>query len=176
MVKRDHFSKLASENVKERVQAANALMQELIEEDSPEEWDYTYNRLIKGLTSTRQTAKLGFGMLLTEVVSEVKKRDDLTLEKYLDKLNEVTSVKGGMKGKEERALLFGRLFGLNVVIKVGWLEEASEAEWFRFIDVLVDLLSTKPWIREAAAASLIGAIKTANSKVANAIYLKVLQN
>lgn len=34
MVKRDHFSKLASDNAKERVQAANALMQELIEEDS----------------------------------------------------------------------------------------------------------------------------------------------
>ncbi|KAI5961073.1 POL5 [Candida margitis] len=177
MVKRDHFSKLASENAKDRVQAANALMQELIKEDSPEEWDYTYNRLIKGLTSTRQTAKLGFGMLLTEVVSELKGRGEMTVNKYLDKLNEVTAVKSGMKGKEERALLFGRLFGLNVVIKVGWLEKASEAEWVPFIDALIDLMATKPWIREAAAASLVGVIKTANSnsKIANTVYLKVLQ-
>lgn len=175
MVKRDHFSKLASDNAKERVQAANALMQELIEEDSAQEWDYTYNRLIKGLTSTRQTAKLGFGMLLTEIVLEMRKRGDLNLEKYLDKLIEVTTIKGGMKGKEERALLFGRLFGLNVVIKVGWLKEASEAEWLHFIGVLTDLLDTKPWIREATASSLIDAIKSANEKIANTIHLQVLQ-
>lgn len=175
MVSRDHFSKLASESAKERVRAANSLMQELMKENSSQEWDYTYNRLIKGLTSTRQTAKLGFGMLLTEVVSEMRKRENLTVENYLEKLNEVTTVKGGMKGKEERALLFGRLFGLNVVIKVGWLEEASEAEWFHFIDVLTDLLSTKPWIREAAAASLIGAINSVNPKMASAVHLKVLQ-
>ncbi|KAI5965362.1 POL5 [Candida pseudojiufengensis] len=177
MVQRELFSKLASEDGKERVSSANKLIKQLLEENSQEEWDYTYNRLIKGLISTKQSAKLGFSMVLTEVLLQLFKQEKLDIIEYLNKLNEVTTIKSNMKGKEERAVLFGRLFGFNVLLNAINISKLKENEISIFIDKICELLNTKPWIREVATASLIQIIENFKSpSFQDSNVLKILQN
>lgn len=175
MVSRDHFSKLSSEIVDERIHAATSLIKELTNENNQQEWEYALTRLIKGLITTRQTAKLGFSMALTEVVNQLVSQKQLTIDQYLDRLTEVTQVKSNMKGKEERAVLFGRLFGLQVLLNSKIILQSKEEELLRFINVLVELSNTKSWIREVATASLIQVIRNLPERYATSLLLMILQ-
>ncbi|ODV70552.1 DNA polymerase V [Hyphopichia burtonii NRRL Y-1933] len=158
-VLRDHYYKLASELPKERIEAATALVSELTKADKKEEWDYALNRLIKGLTTTRQSARFGFSMALTEVVRELvyKKDSGLTLSSYLDQVLKASETKASMKGKEERAVLFGRLFGLQVLVNSQLLFDdsvSSDILLKDFVNALIDLSGSKSWLRETAIFTL----------------------
>lgn len=158
-VLRDHYYRLASELPKERIEAATALLSELQSEQSKEEWDYALNRLIKGLTSTRQSARIGFSMALIEVLSLLIKDPESpeTVVGYLKQLMTLTEVKSSMKGKEERAVLFGRLFGLQAILNSGLLydREVSPLDALQeFTSLLIQLSTLKSWIRESTIFTL----------------------
>lgn len=68
-VNRDHFYKLASDLPEERLQAAVGVIKDLSALEVPqeiEEWNYTINRLVKGLGSSRNSARLGFLCVLAK--------------------------------------------------------------------------------------------------------------
>lgn len=155
-VLKDHYYRLASELPKERIDAATALLRELAAANSTADWDYAFSRLTKGLTSTRQSAKFGFSMALTELVRELIPRDDypLTVNSFLDELTQASEPKASMKGKELRAVLFGRLFGLQALANSGVLQKAEKESVSRFVDALVELSSIKSWLRETAMFTL----------------------
>lgn len=158
-VLRDHYFRLASEVPSERIGAATDLLSELISENNPEDWDYAVERLIKGLTSTRQCARLGFSMALTEIVRELVPRDDhaLSVSLYMDKLFQMTEIKSSMKGKEERAVLFGKLFGLQVILNSNLIKDPSYSSLESmkvFVSTLISLSCQKVWMRETAIYSL----------------------
>ena len=70
-VNRDCFYRLASDLQDERVKAAVSLIEELSALELPacnEEWSYVLKRLISGLASGRNSARLGFSLCLSEVV------------------------------------------------------------------------------------------------------------
>ena len=147
-VLRDHYFKLGSDLPKERLSAATQLISELIKVNDSKEWEYALNRLIKGIITTRQSAKFGFSMALTEVVNELIERKELTVGKYLDLLVETTKITSSMKGKEQRAVLFGRLFGLQVLINSKIILQSSEDDVVKFVETLLELSNVKNWIRE----------------------------
>lgn len=157
-VLKDHYYKLSSELPKERIEAATALLSELGSVDKKEEWDYALNRLIKGLSTSRQTARFGFSMALTELVRElVLKEDyDLSLSSFLDKVVDATQVSSAMKGKELRSVLFGRLFGFQALVNSGLLLEStsSQEDIQKFVSLLVLLSGAKSWLRESAMFTL----------------------
>lgn len=158
-VLKDHYYRLASELPQERIEAATGLLSELSEENNNEDWDYALNRLIKGLTSTRQSARLGFSMALIEVLRELvtKSNHELTVTSFLKHVYTLSEVKSSMKGKEERSVLFGRLFGLQVLLNSQLLfdEKVSTLEALvEFVDVLVELSSLKSWLRETSIFTL----------------------
>ncbi|CAK9441422.1 uncharacterized protein LODBEIA_P52900 [Lodderomyces beijingensis] len=175
MVSRDCYSKLGSEVVEERIEAATSLIQDLKNEDNASEWDYALTRLMKGLITTRQSAKIGFSMALTEVVHQLINDGKLTVEQYLTKLEDVTRVRSQMKGKEERAVLFGRLFGLQVLLSTGCIFRALHY-LARFVTILVELAGTKSWIREVAFATLVQVITEVPAKFKDEILVSVLQS
>ncbi|RCK64872.1 DNA polymerase V [Candida viswanathii] len=159
-VLRDHYFKLGSDVPQERLTAATQLISELISANDSSEWEYALNRLIKGIITTRQSAKFGFSMALTEVVNELIKKDELTVGKYLDLLVETTKISSAMKGKEQRAVLFGRLFGLQVLINSKIvLKSKDEKDVLLFVEVLLELSNFKNWIRETGFFTLIQFIK-----------------
>lgn len=157
-VLRDHYYKLASELPQEQIEAAAALLSDLGAADETAEWDYALNRLIKGLTTSRQSARFGFSMALTELVRKLvlKETYELTLDSFLEKVVEASLVSSSMKGKELRSVLFGRLFGLQALLKSKLLfEDALLATLLiKFVALLVELSSTKSWLRETAMYTL----------------------
>ena len=65
-----------------------------------------------------------------------------------------------MKGKEQRAVLFGRLFGLQVLINSQIIILKSEPEdMLQFVEILMELSNFKNWIRETGIFTLIQFIK-----------------
>ena len=131
-VNRDLFFKLASDLREERLHAAVALIKDLSALDLPddaEEWSYVLNRLIKGLSSDRNSARLGFSLCLTEVINLAVNMPPGQRPKGLESTNEFLSTlstilnvnvnegtKKSMKGKDERGILFGKLFGLKSLL------------------------------------------------------------
>lgn len=180
-VLKDHFYGLSSESPQERIQSASSLIAELVAVNKKEEWDYTLNRLIKGLASTRQTARLGFSVALAELLRELLKRKDheLNIRSYLEEVMKNTEVSSSMKGKEERALLLGRLFGLQVLINQELVsdEELAPLEYLCLLaDSLLGLSISKSWLRETAIFTLCRLLETAKARLESEVIFKyVLQ-
>lgn len=184
-VNRDLFYKLASELSEERVQAAVSIIKELSDLPLPEgndEWKYVSNRLIKGLSSDRNGARLGFSLCLTEVVNlaiELSSNDDSTkipeclpnIENFLTLLSTTLSLEPEnsnkkRKGKEERGLLFGKLFGLQCLLNeplfnnIFFQKGDKNVSKFSitFMKELLDLSQYKNWIREPCLYTLFQTI------------------
>ncbi|KAG7195804.1 DNA-directed DNA polymerase [Scheffersomyces spartinae] len=179
-VLKDHYYRLASEQPKERLEAATALVQELTNENEKEDWDYALNRLTKGLITTRQSARFGFSLALTEIIRAlITDKCELTIVEYLDLLVNTTGVKLSMKGKEMRSVLFGRLFGLHALINSGVLLSATDIEpHTRFISILVELAGTKSWLRETAMFTCCQYVRLVNDstlEITDEIKVQVLQ-
>lgn len=88
------FFKLASDLQEERLHAAVALIKDLSALDLPddaEEWSYVLNRLIKGLSSDRNSARLGFSLCLTEVINLAVNMPPGQRPKGLESTNEFLS-------------------------------------------------------------------------------------
>ncbi|KAG0653297.1 hypothetical protein C6P45_003979, partial [Maudiozyma exigua] len=184
-VNRDFFYKLASELSEERVQAAVSIIKELSSLPLPEgneEWKYVLNRLIKGLSSDRNGARLGFSLCLTEVVNlaiELSSDKDSTkipdclpnIEEFLSLLSSTLSLEPEKsnkkrKGKEERGLLFGKLFGLQCLLNeplfnnIFFQKEGKNVSNFSitFMKELLELSQYKNWIREPCLYTLFQTI------------------
>ncbi|CAI5042820.1 BBT_HP_G0126380.mRNA.1.CDS.1 [Saccharomyces cerevisiae] len=182
-VNRDLFFKLASDLREERLHAAVALIKDLSALDLPddaEEWSYVLNRLIKGLSSDRNSARLGFSLCLTEVINLAVNMPPGQRPKGLESTNEFLSTlstilnvnvnegtKKSMKGKDERGILFGKLFGLKSLLNeplfseifVKDLEKGNTEFFIRFTEQLIDLALKKNWIKEPCFFTLFQTMK-----------------
>ena len=172
-VLKDHYYRLSSEVPQERIEAATALLSELAQVNLKPDWDYALNRLVKGLITTKQSARFGFSMALVEVVRELIYRKeeeyaDISISSYLSLVLHNSQLKSSMKGKEERSVLFGRLFGLQVLINSQVLLDpeliADEQILFKFIHALIELSGLKSWLRETAIFTLCQFIRLLNSE------------
>ncbi|CAI4059790.1 DNA-directed DNA polymerase SKDI_05G0160 [Saccharomyces kudriavzevii IFO 1802] len=182
-VNRDLFFKLASDLQEERLHAAVALIKDLSALELPsdaEEWSYVLNRLIKGLASDRNSARLGFSLCLTEVVnlginmpSGQRPKGLESKNEFLDTLSSILDIyvndgsKKPVKGKDERGILFGKLFGLKSLLNeplfseifVDDIKKGNTEFVIRFMEQLIDLALRKNWIREPCLFSLFQTIK-----------------
>ncbi|CCE86801.1 Piso0_005314 [Millerozyma farinosa CBS 7064] len=180
-VSRDYYFKLASEVPSERLEAASGLISDLTKENKKEEWDYALNRLVKGLSSTRQSARVGFSMALTEVAREMinSKESGFSITSYLSLVKQCSEVRSSMKGKEERAALFGRLFGFQALLNSEVLFEKKHFDEDcvkEFVSDLIDLAVSKSWIRETSIytlCQLVQRLKT--SYEGEEIYYHILE-
>lgn len=159
VVLKDHYYKLASEVPQERVQAAVALLKDLSTANDKEDWDYALNRLMKGLSTTRQGARYGFSMALTEVAQELitKKDHELTVSKFIQLISDNIEIKSNMKGKDERAAVFGKLFAFQTLINSKIIfnsEYTSKDDLAKFTEQLLNLATQKSWLRETVVFTL----------------------
>lgn len=150
----EYYNHLRSEDPEERSQAAVGLIKDLMNRDSEEDWDYAFNRLLKGLASSNKASRLGFGMTLSELLRI--RHENIELSKYLDLCDEYFKVGKGANGHEERGCWFGRLFAMqNLLNAPSILVERSGLDDFkRFLDMDVMLASQKPWLRKGSVAIL----------------------
>ncbi|QLQ82222.1 hypothetical protein HG537_0G04770 [Torulaspora globosa] len=178
-VNRDWFYKLASDVPDERVGAAVGLIEELSAlrlPDDADEWSYVLRRLINGLASSRNSARLGFSLCLAEVINvalnmegdvpaELASMDDL-LDLVSDMLSLGGDSKKPAKGKDERGLLFGKMFGLQAFLsdtvfsKIFISEDGKMTAFaFRFMEKLCQLAVVRTWLREPCLFTLFQAVQ-----------------
>ncbi|KAI7872535.1 DNA polymerase phi-domain-containing protein [Spinellus fusiger] len=108
---------------------------------------YAIRRLLRGLPSSRQGARQGFSLALTELLAMI---DVVTAKVVLDLLFQYTERTGSMSGEEVRDMLFGRLFGLMSVIASGMLirQSTTAEDATRIIESLFDMAETKSYLSE----------------------------
>ncbi|ONH68120.1 DNA polymerase V [Cyberlindnera fabianii] len=178
-VSRDHYFVLASDIEAERIKAAVGLINELNEANAEDEWEYALKRLIKGLSSSRASARLGFSTCLTELINIRISNGSLTVSKLLELINEHNKVTSSMNGKEERAALFGKLFGLQCVSNMNsgvFNRDGVDAEDFKlFIDNLIELSCTKSWIREPALFTVLGLLRSLTGKISDDLVIYIFE-
>ncbi|KAH3672052.1 hypothetical protein WICMUC_004453 [Wickerhamomyces mucosus] len=173
-VSRDHYYRLSSDIEKERIDAAVQLINELTETNEEDEWDYALKRLIKGLSSSRGSSRLGFSMCLTEVAQIRVSNGKLTVEDLINSINGNTKITGSMKGNEERSILFGKLFGLQSLSSL-INGKALNTEFEKYIDSLIDLACSKSWIREPSLFTIYKLIPTLTPSNLKYVFIKLDQ-
>lgn len=118
---------------------------------------YALRRLVRGVASSRESARQGFAMALASVLEALPLvRVDYVL-KLIKKSLEVTS---SMKGQEKRDGLLGQLFALGAVVRSGRLvaddEDTKHANLARDIaEQLLSLANKKVFLREPAITLLL---------------------
>lgn len=162
------YELLSSEDIEERLAAANAIISGLTGGDGVEEvvlQRHLERRLFRGLASGRKAARLGFSIVLTEILGQLfgadnlaeKKYQNLTFDKVLGILVEKTKPNGDLSGQEEKDHALGLLFGLQSFVKAKILL-SGHADWNAILEKLLQLSKKKSWIREECGYVILEAV------------------
>ena len=120
--------------------------------------DYALKRLIRGLGSSRDSARHGFATCLGELLS----MQSIPLKLAITLIEELTSIKGSMKPMEQRDLIFGKLFAYLAIIRSGRLRDEGDSQILTIVlQKLLQLHEKREWLREVgieAILTFLGAI------------------
>ncbi|PWN40736.1 hypothetical protein IE81DRAFT_204209 [Ceraceosorus guamensis] len=119
---------------------------------------YTVKRLIRGLASSRESARIGFSVALSELIAQLPA---LGSQDVLRLLLSSCPLEKKQSGAEERNSLFARLFGVLALVRSFALLRESKAQAQAqaqveqsvrcCVQVLLDLYATKSWLMEPSA-------------------------
>ncbi|KAI0444243.1 DNA polymerase phi-domain-containing protein [Xylaria telfairii] len=148
------YDLLGSLDHDERLAAADALVTALLAGSEPALKRHLEKRLFRGLASSRNASRLGFSLVLAEILRQLfgpsesaqTKFSGLTFDKVLSVLVEATTTGGNVPGQEERDYYFGRLFGLQCFVEAKILF-ADSTRWPKALELLLEMAQKKPWIR-----------------------------
>lgn len=136
---------------------------------------YALRRLVRGLASPRESSRLGFAVMLSEILSRL---DTITSGQMIDLVLSSSEFTGSMSGQEERDMMFARLFGLISVAQSGLLvREATLShtssvtstlqDYQRVVMELISLGERKAWFRESCWWGIILAINVMSQSKAS---------
>ncbi|KAK5634132.1 hypothetical protein RRF57_009846 [Xylaria bambusicola] len=148
------YDLLGSLDNDERLAAADALITGLLAGSEPALKRHLEKRLFRGLASSRNASRLGFSLVITELLRQLFDSSDvpsskfpgLTFDKVLSILVDATSIGGNVPGQEERDYFFGRLFGVQCFVEAKILF-ANSTRWPKLLELLLDMAQKKVWIR-----------------------------
>ncbi|KAH7027306.1 DNA polymerase phi-domain-containing protein [Microdochium trichocladiopsis] len=162
------YELLGSVDVNERIQAADALITGLLGgQGSPEPVlrRHLEKRLFRGLASSRNASRVGFSLVLTEILGQLFGTKDLaktkfpglTFDKVLDLLLDTTQAGGNLPGQEERDYYFGQLFGLQCFVEAKILFD-DDSRWHKILDLLLKAAEKKVWLRSHCGWVIVEAL------------------
>lgn len=154
----DHYNNLASNSPNVRIAAAEALLNDLAEANRPADWDYALGRLVRGLSSSRDSVRLGFSVALTELLRI--RASKISIPYYLDLCTKKFEVTKSASGSEERGLLFGRLFAYEALSRSPIMEKCDNENLKLVFSALIDLSLQKLWLREPPFAVICYLVQT----------------
>ncbi|KAI1478863.1 hypothetical protein K445DRAFT_319355 [Daldinia sp. EC12] len=148
------YELLGSADSDERIAAADALVTGLLASSEAALERHLDNRLFRGLASSRNASRVGFSLVLAEILHQLfgpknltqSKYTGLTFDKVLNILVEKTTPSGNVPGQEERDCYFGRLFGLQCFVESKTLFD-EESRWLKVLDLLLKMADKKVWMR-----------------------------
>lgn len=149
------YELLGSEDPDDRIEAADCIVASLFGTDGEGVSSailrrHLDRRLFRGLASGRNASRLGFSLVLTEILGQLygekalaeSKYEDLDFDTVLEILNEKISVIGNIPGQEERDHFFGQVFGLMAFAQAGILFR-DISRWNTVLDLLLKLAAKK---------------------------------
>ncbi|XDG09993.1 hypothetical protein ABKA04_009608 [Annulohypoxylon sp. FPYF3050] len=152
------YELLGSADSDERIAAADALITGLLVSSEVALERHLDNRLFRGLASSRNASRVGFSLVIAEILNQLfgskdlakSKYPGLTFDKVLNILVEKTTPSGHVPGQEERDCYFGRLFGLQCFVESKILFD-EESRWPQVLELLLGMADKKVWIRSHSA-------------------------
>ena len=176
------YELLASEDEEERSQAAECITSSLLLENVPEAVieRHLSRRLFRGLASGRNAARLGFSMVISNILRNLfapKKLADekylgLTFERIVGFLTEATTPAGNIPGQEVKDHYFGQVFGLFAFVQSNVLFEPSR-RWKTVLELLLKLARDKVWLRSLCGWTIIHALPQMDEKEAESTLSKM---
>ncbi|KAI8810771.1 DNA polymerase phi-domain-containing protein [Cladochytrium replicatum] len=190
------YSDLASIDPSQRLKAANTLISvltkfqqdfqkqsDVADSPIPESTDaileqrcahdvsYGLKRLVRGLPSSREGARQGFALALTELLRQL---DFLNVCVVVEMVMKYTEITGGMREQEVREMHFGRIFGCMAIIRAEMLtrESTTISDVEQVATILLECTKAKSYLPEAGYSALIELVMQIRSN--NAALLKVL--
>ncbi|GHJ85594.1 hypothetical protein NliqN6_1996 [Naganishia liquefaciens] len=128
------------------------------EKDNSEDVRYSIKRLVRGLTSSRESSRLGFAVALTELLTRIT---TLSPAHVISLIQRVSQTSKAMRGQEERDAYFGRLFGTLSIIdsRILFSSAATLTDFKTCIGELFTLGDKKSWLRESTWWTVIRAVR-----------------
>ncbi|KAI1117946.1 DNA polymerase phi-domain-containing protein [Nemania sp. NC0429] len=173
------YDLLGSLDNEERLAAADALVTGLLAGSEPALTRHLEKRLFRGLASSRKASRIGFSLVITEILRQLFGPSDqfktrfagLTFEKVLDALIDATKTGGNVPGQEERDCFLGRLFGLQCLVEAKILFEDS-TRWPRVLELLLEMADKKVWMRSHCGWVVVECLPQMGQKGAEATLQK----
>ncbi|KAH6854145.1 DNA polymerase phi-domain-containing protein [Chaetomium sp. MPI-CAGE-AT-0009] len=170
------YNKLGNEDVSDRIEAADAIISGLLGEEcvpEPVLLRHLEKRLFRGLASGRNASRLGFSLVLTEILGQLfgdkdlgsSKYPGLSFDKVLGILLQKTQAGGTGSGQEERDHYFGQLFGIECFVRSGIISD-DKFKWVPVLDLLLKLSSKKSWLKSQCGYVIVQAISQMDQKLA----------
>lgn len=144
---------------------------------------YSLKRLLRGLPSSREGARQGFAVALTELLARLLPQQKISLSMILDLLAKYTAFTGAAKGQEEKEMRLGRLFGAAATVQAGLIESPSTTpgEIDRLASLLIETASSKAYLTEPSYSVLVSMLarianrdKNDSNEIAESLIRKVL--
>ena len=166
------YELLGSEDVTDRINAADAIVSGLLggEQGGVSEavlLRHLDKRLFRGLASGRNASRLGFSLVLTEILGQLfgeekkfseEKYPGLTFEKVLGILVEKTTSGSAGPGQQERDHYFGQIFGIECFVRAGILFK-DLTRWDAVLDILLKLSQKKSWLRSQVGWIIVQSVE-----------------
>lgn len=177
------YDLLGSEDEKTRIEAASCIISSLLDGEGVAEpvlQRHLDRRLFRGISSGRNAARLGFSLVIAELLSQLfgkenlsrKKYKGLTFEKIVGFLVDKTQPVGNIPGQEERDHYFGQLFGLTCFVRSQTLFDPV-SRWDTVLDMVLKLAYQKVWLRSQCGWVIVQAVEQMDQKVAESTLVKM---
>ncbi|KAM3543293.1 hypothetical protein ARSEF1564_003823 [Beauveria bassiana] len=177
------YDLLASEDEDERILAADCIISSLVGEEKVSEAVLEHHlgrRLFRGLASGRNAARLGFSLVITELITQLFGEKALatahypgfTFQKAVRILMDKTQPVGNIPGQEERDHYLGQLFGIECLVSSGVIF-GEPTRWNMVLDLLLKIAQKKVWLRSQCAWVLVQALQQMDQKSAEATLRKI---
>lgn len=178
------YEHLGSEDDNDRIEAADCIISGLLGGEGVAEavlQRHLDRRLFRGLASGRNASRIGFSLVITEILSQLfgdktpslaEKYEGLTFDKVLGFLLEKAQIVGNIPGQEERDIFFGQLFGIECFVKSRILF-SEPSRWNTILEELLKLSNKKVWLKSQCGWVLVQALQQMNQTQAKATLEKL---
>lgn len=137
---------------------------------------YALRRLLRGLASPRESSRLGFAVVLTELLSRISYA--VTAREILTLILKYSNPQVAASRQEQKDFMFAKLFGIMSLVQSELLVQPSAtiAEFKRSMRILIALSSDKPWMAESCAWVMVTAIAQLQRKETKVSWAQAAQS
>ncbi|KAJ1030918.1 hypothetical protein NDA18_002147 [Ustilago nuda] len=119
---------------------------------------YALRRLLRGLASPRESSRLGFALVLTELLSRLNYA--VTAKEMLTLILKYSNPEVAASRQEQKDFMFAKLFGIMTLVQSHLLIQptATVQDFKRSMQILIALSSDKPWMAESCTWVMVNAV------------------